>query len=396
MTLEIRTPRIGELGEHGALHDQGYAFRPGTGVAEVEGQVRDGLLDSMLGAYSEGRLVGRLVVLPFGQFFGGRPIPMGGVSAVVVAPDCRGRGVGRALLDAALVHMRTHGEVISALGPATVGVYRKLGWELAGEQHVRSVPTSDLAGLGRSEMHERPACPDDDDAIKRTYVRVAGTRAGMLARPAFVWTPRLAAGPDRQRFVVEREGSVTGYVSYSCHRRTAGGYHLVVDDFAAPDWDSERALWRHLGGHRAQTDDVTVIGTPLDTLALHLPEPTIRVVHEHHWMLRLVDVAGAIAARGYPSGVSASIPLSVSDPCITANAGTWLLEVEGGRGALTGANARDGAPSITINAFAALFSGATSARTLAAAGLLLGASAEHLATLDAVFAGPTPVMTDQF
>ena len=80
-----------------------------------------GLIEHMLGTYEGGRLVGRLMVLPVGQFFGGRPLPMGGISEVVVAAHARvAGGVGQALVDAALERMRAHGEVVSALGPATV------------------------------------------------------------------------------------------------------------------------------------------------------------------------------------------------------------------------------------------------------------------------------------
>jgi predicted acetyltransferase len=91
--------------------------------------------------------------------------------------------------------------------------------------------------------------------------------------------------------------------------------------------------------------------------------------------------------------------MTITDPRVEANCGAWLLEVEGGRGALTrgaaGADSNEG-PSITIQAFAALFSSAASARALAAAGVLAGASPDQLATLDALFAGAPPAMTDQF
>jgi predicted acetyltransferase len=229
-------------------------------------------------------------------------------------------------------------------------------------------------------------------------VRFAAARNGMLARPAFVWQRRLQPDPTQRRYVVEQGGDVVGYVSYRCRaRNTAPGYRLVVDDFAALDWDSERALWQHLAGHRAQTEDVVMMGPPVEALALHLPEPTIERIHAQRWMLRIVDAAGAIAARGFPPSLHASVPLAITDPRVPTNEGDWTLEVDAGRGALTRLpSAAPGAPAITINALAPLFSAATSARTLAAAGLLLGASSEQLATLDAMFAGPTPAMNDRF
>ena len=147
MTFEVREARESELDQHGALHDEGYGLRPGTGRKRMDEHTSSGLVEHMLGAYEGGRLVGRLIVLPFGQFFGGRPLPMGGISEVVVAADARGGGVGRALVDAALERMRAHGEVVSALGPATVPIYRNAGWELAGDQHVYRVPIRDLGLL---------------------------------------------------------------------------------------------------------------------------------------------------------------------------------------------------------------------------------------------------------
>ncbi|NTV64382.1 MAG: GNAT family N-acetyltransferase, partial [Oscillochloris sp.] len=41
-----------------------------------------------------GRIVAGLGIIPFGHWFGGRVVPTGGVTAVGVAPDRRGSGVG--------------------------------------------------------------------------------------------------------------------------------------------------------------------------------------------------------------------------------------------------------------------------------------------------------------
>ena len=81
-------------------------------------------------------------------------------------------------------------------------------------------------------------------------------------------------------------------------RTSAPGYRLVVDDFAALDWESS-AVWHHLAGHRAQSDDVIMMGPPIEALALHLPEATIERIHAHRWMLRVVDAVGAVAAAAF-------------------------------------------------------------------------------------------------
>ena len=69
-------------------------------------------------------LVGGLVLFEFGQFWGGRSIPCAGVSAVAIAPEHRGRGAARALLERSLREAREQGRFVSALYPATQALYR--------------------------------------------------------------------------------------------------------------------------------------------------------------------------------------------------------------------------------------------------------------------------------
>jgi predicted acetyltransferase len=263
--------------------------------------------------------------------------------------------------------MRERGEVVSPLGPATMWVYRKCGWEIAGDQSVRVVPTVDLDRLSFGEYQERPAVERDHDAIRKVYINAALARPGMLARPAWMWDAHLESVPHRYVYVVERGGRLDGYVIYrQIKDRGPSGYSLVLEDLAAESWEAESVLWRHLGAHQAQAREVRVQGLPLDALALHLPEQRIRVIWDHRWMLRIVDAPRAIGARGYPLGLTVSV-----------------------RG--TG-----GGPTISANGLAALYSGYASARTLFASGLLTGASAEQIAALDAAFSGPRPAMNDDF
>ena len=72
---------------------------------------------SALGFLAEvdGRVAGQLRIRPYGQLFGGRSVPMGGIAAVAVEPWARGRGVAQALLDASLQAMAEAGQVVSAM-----------------------------------------------------------------------------------------------------------------------------------------------------------------------------------------------------------------------------------------------------------------------------------------
>ncbi len=74
------------------------------------------------GLFVAGRLAATTAVFGWGQFFGGRSIPMGGVSAVAVAPEHRGRGYASRVVEAALRHARECGLAISCLYHATTSL----------------------------------------------------------------------------------------------------------------------------------------------------------------------------------------------------------------------------------------------------------------------------------
>ena len=215
----------------------------------------------------------------------------------------------------------------------------------------------------------------------------------MLFRSAR-WDDRLAPSPATSWWVVEADGEVRAYIAYTRRRRARGGYDLIVDDFAALDWDVERTLWRHLAAHRAQTDAAVVHGLPLDGLAVHLGEQVVTLLHAHQWMLRLVDAPGAVAARGYPAAVDCAVDLALDDPVVATHRGPFRLQVAAATATLEPGGS--GRCAIGIGAFSALWAGAISARTLAANGMLRGADERDLAALDAVFSGPRPTMNDDF
>ncbi len=393
---EVRIARDDELPDFAALREQGYAIPAGRREQWAERMLATGCSERLLGAYRDGRLVGMLNVLAFSQWFGARAVPMGGVASVVVAPEERGRGIAPQLLTSAVELMTERGEVISTLGPATSWVYRKCGWEHGGLYGVATVRTSELAALPAGASRERRATASDRDAIVAAYERAAPLRPGYLARPAWLWEDRLSDSPHRYVYVVERDGRVEGYVSYSQSTATRG-YTVWVDDLVAVDDDTERTLWRHLGAHAAQAERVTVAGVPLDALALLLPEQTIRPVGQQIWMTRIIDASGAIARRGYPAGVRADVSFRLVDGFVAANDGGWRLVVDGGDATLERLDSQhDPELELSVNGLATLFTGWSTAAVLAQAGLARGLSPQAASALDAIFSGRSAVMCDDF
>ena len=120
------------------------------------------------------------------------------------------------------------------------------------------------------------------------------------------------------------------------------------------------------------------------------------VTHGGMWMLRVVDAAAAVAARGFAPGFSASVPLEVHDQARPANEGHWQLTVADGAGALTqnGGVPSPGRLTLGPRGLAALYAG-TPVATLRLAGLAAGGTPEADTALDTGLAA-VPYMVDDF
>ena len=93
-----------------------------------------------LGAFAGGRPAGAAMIHDLRQWWLGRAIPCAGIASVKVAPEYRGAGIGRRLMTALLDAVAERGYPLSALYPATMPIYRSLGWELAGGSTWRPSP----------------------------------------------------------------------------------------------------------------------------------------------------------------------------------------------------------------------------------------------------------------
>jgi predicted N-acetyltransferase YhbS len=67
---------------------------------------------------------GAAMVHDMRQYWLGRPVPMAGIAAVKVAPEHRGRGIGRSLMTEVLHLIDQRGYALSTLYPATMPIYR--------------------------------------------------------------------------------------------------------------------------------------------------------------------------------------------------------------------------------------------------------------------------------
>jgi predicted acetyltransferase len=356
-----------------------------------------------LGAFVGDRLAGGAMFFDMRQWWCGQPVPMAGVSNVRVAPEDRGRGIGRLLMTAVLDEIAAYGYPLSVLYPATMPLYRSLGWELAGGRYTAVIPARSLfrlappdpaqAGLAREEAGSglpaiRRAGPGDVEAVIAVMgrVREAARDCGPITWDA-VTVGRWLADPDRYAYLCD-----DGFLAYRWHH---GNQALVVEGAQAVSAATLRAFWSQLGGHASIAEKVYARVGPADAFWWLARERDANVEHRSMWMLRVVDAPAAIAARGFPAAVSLTVPLLVADQGRPANSGRWDLTVAGGKGSLTPSPPATGAPlTLGPRGLAALYAG-TPVVTLRQAGLASGGSPEDDAALDAAFAA-TPYMLDNF
>lgn len=347
--------------------------------------------------WRDGRIVGGLAAAPFGQWFGGACLPTAGISAVGVAPGERRRGVGGMMLRATLHELRAAGIPLAVLYPATLPYYRRAGFARAGSRMTYGLPLAgiDIAG----EMAEMmPAGAADEPTFRALYQERARRHSGHLERPNWLWRYRFAPPQKRMfHFLAMRDGKPEGYLAYYQGERHEP---LTITDVCVLTPAAGRAILGVLDSYRSMVDEAIWNGGPLDPLLYLLDDHLVagarlkwRVARHYDWMLRLVDVAQALTARGYPPDVSLETQLQIDDDVLPENHGCWTLRIHQGRAEVESGGA--GRVRLDIRDLTALYTGFLSPIDLLALGAVSGAERD-LAALTAAFAAPRPWMPDIF
>jgi predicted acetyltransferase len=196
-------------------------------------------------------------------------------------------------------------------------------------------------------------------------------------------------------YLVERDGCLEGY-AVAVQRIVDPIRHvheLHLEDLVMLTPDAGRRLLTFLADHRSMAGGITFRGAPAEPLLYLLAEQEGKIIHRMDWMLRIVDVEGALTARGYPPGLTAEVHLDVRDDILPHNHGCYVLQVTDSHGSVQGGG--NGTFRVDVRGLAAMYTGHLSPAELKAAGYLEGPD-EDLAIATAIFAGPTPWMPDIF
>jgi predicted acetyltransferase len=344
------------------------------------------------GVFEDDRLLAKASVLDYAQWWGGRPVPMGGIASVAVHPDARGRGLAARLMARLTAQMTEAGQGISVLFPTSPRIYRPAGWEVVGALTRTRFPTGDLrAATGSGAVRVRSAGHEDLAALRALWDEVAASGAGQLTRsgPA---SPRGLQDVLEADVVAlaEDDGVAVGYAAYDRGRGYGPDSVLEVTELVATTPGGHAALLRSLATWDSVAGTVDWRG-PTDELALHLGAPLPAPHRSQPWMLRVVDAPVALATRGWPAAVELDTAFALDDPAVPSHARPWRLRVSAGQGRLEPAAGGD-LPRLHVRGLALLYAGSATTAALRRAGLLDGA----LPGLDAAFSGPPADLRDYF
>jgi predicted acetyltransferase len=389
MSFEIGAAR-GEADLHALARIEAWCF----GVAEAAARVwleKSGV-EHVRVARRGAEILGGLIEIPMGQWFGGRSVPMLGVAGVAVAPATRGERVALTLMVDALRAARARGFVVSTLYPAAVALYRAAGYEYAGHRHrykadLKALPTS------HGELKLTRLEPDASGVVEALYRALALERTGYLDRGPYVWrrVRENREGEANEAFGVWNGSSLEGY-AYLSQRGPDDQRELVVNDFAAATSAAATRLVALFADHRSTMKSIAFAGGAPLPLILAPTEPLFRIDETDTWMTRVVEPAGALVARGYPD-VETAVDLELTDRVLPENSGRYRLEVSRGRAEVT--RGGTGAVALDERALAALYTGFFSPAALVRGANLAG-DAVSLGRLALLFAGPPPSLCDYF
>ena len=357
------------------------------------------------GAGDRAPIVSCLGRIPMAQWWGARSVPMVGIAGVATPPEHRGKGHARRMMQHAVREAASDGFPISVLYASTQPLYRAVGFEQAGHRFVSKLPMQTL-GISEKARDVVAICDAEMPEVKACYGVYAKHYAGMTDRTDYLWERvRNRRDETYHGFGVRENGVIAGYL----FALTDGGGgrergDLLVSDIA---WSTPSAAKKVLGllaDFTTMTEHALLAGSPLHPLATLLPQQRFSIDLKEYWMLRILRVPEAVAARGYAKGIDASAVFEIRDDIVQENNGRWRVSVRNGVGVCerspdaggTGGRPVRGAVRCDVRAFAPLYTGLYTASQARAIGLVEGDD-DAVAAADALFTGQgTPWMADFF
>jgi predicted acetyltransferase len=353
--------------------------------------------DWTMAAFDDGKLVTSFGSYPFRVRLNGRPVPMGGVTAVGTLPTHRRRGFLRKVMTAGHERMKEENQPFAILWASMAAIYQRFGYGVGSVQVRYRVDPRQAAFAFDEPLRGAVEFVRTDEAMaitKPLYVEYSAPRNLNLHRAPVMWEqqvfrPENKGEPVYTAVYRDDTGVPRGYVVYQTRdieRQEIGpSQRLTIRDWVALDADAYRGLWEFLRSHDLvfEIDARAPFGDddPVPNLLLE-PRQLNRATKDGVWM-RVVDVQAGLPLRPYGSRGELTFEVAGDSMCPWNN-GTYLLETDGAATEVS-RTARSAELSMRPNSLASLVAGQSTATKLHRAGLIEVAEPSALARADALF-----------
>jgi predicted acetyltransferase len=350
----------------------------------------------------DGRVVATAGERHFTQWFGGRELAMSGIWGVATLPEHRGAGHASEAVLELLRGARDRGDPITALYPAVLQPYRRLGYAIGGSYATHEMRIDDLPSDVRSPLTAEPYDAERDlDGVRACYRGTMSVHNGPIdSQDPWWWTDRILGHWNRDEVhravVVRSSDGVEGYLSFVQQPHEGHldvSFRLEAKHFVASTPQAYRALLAYVRGFGGVGEAFRYVGPPDDPGSLLVEVQRLALESRYRWMLRLLDIPAALEGRGYPP-VAGAVTLKVDDPAFERNRGPWRVTAADGSVSVEPAT---GEPDVTVDVrvLAAMYTGFLSPYELARVGWLKPDD-RAVPFLASLFTGPAPFMLDFF
>ena len=300
-----------------------------------------------LGAFDDkGNLIAALYIIPFEMNFDGHVVKMGGIQAVVTAPEARGTGVMTKVFKECLQLMKEEGQIFSTLYPFSCAYYRKFGYEVAYEHIVTEIdilpfckypyPVDSVRFLKKG---------DDITDIKAVYEVFRKGRNYAIKRDDKDWDKIFPKDDDpyvskAYTYVhYDNEGKADSYLKF-VGERAKNSTDIKIVELAWTSMSGLYAMFGFIGGLRPQFDKVVWRGMPMD-LNMYTLIPEARDIRDitnkevpnyagDVVMTRIVDLPAVLALLKPPHS-KGRVVIEVTDKFLPGNTGKYEIAWENGQ-----------------------------------------------------------------
>ena len=286
-------------------------------------------------AFEDGRLVSKIVEIPYVMRFDGHDANMSGIGGVSTLPEARRGGKIRRIFEALLAEAYDNGVVFSCLAPFSHAYYRMFGYELCCMRRELRVPVAEFEKIKPGGSHELILPGGDTSELQRIHSAYISDINHAIRRDTLsddaMWRDYISRDPYSKGSYIylwrDGGGEPRGYIKYQ-HRRVDDASNMEVREIAFVDRESLYAQLGLAGMLSAQIKDfiweMPMFIDPTDFVDIAWVAKQNLIPRD---MTRIVNVRTALELMRRPEGEGAYV-IETEDPQIPENSGRWLVEFD--------------------------------------------------------------------